>query len=1317
MNPETHAASRSQPTLPVHCQEIVNAFDQAWSEDETPRIEQHLDDVASPVRERLLRELLAVEIRRRKDRGDIPAYQDYLVRFPEHQEVVQTVFQSEQLFDTQPFDGDSPTLTAAFAGGSSEPTSASGPSTRPEAIPWRRFGSYDLLEELARGGMGIVYKARQHKPDRIVALKMILSGQLASEEAVQRFHAEAEAAAGLDHPNIVSIYEVGEREGRHFFSMTYVPGRSLATLISEGPLPPREAARLLRDVALAVDYAHRQGIIHRDLKPANILLDETGQVRVTDFGLAKKIDTDSGLTASGQVMGTPSYMPPEQAAGRTDGVGPLVDVYALGATLYCLVTGRPPFQAANVMETLKQVLEREPVPPRHLNPDVDRDLETICLKCLDKDPARRYVSAAALAEELTRFLQNEPIRARPIGRAARLWRWCRRRPGVAGLTATALASLIAGIAISTVFGLEANRRAEQAAEAEREALQLAKEKGQLANEKASLARTAETRRQDAERQKREVERRTQEALERQAGQYVRYAWEAVERGRQTDSLLWLAEAALASEQLLAQAAPETPEEVMQRYGAHAVANQYRLEAALRQYPLAHVWPGARAAIFSPDDRWVATGGNDGLLRVWDRESGALAAKWEHADPVLRVAFSPNGRRILTTCTDHKVRVFDLESRKSLEFAYPAAVTHAAFADQGQGIVAATDAGIVYRGAGAVKALEVGRVLDLSSDGSRLIAVREVHATPKEPSTNDSPDFPSATLEGRLYDVQSGDFTVLSLEDAEDIQGARFSDDGRRLAIWTVRAVPHARENLARRHPSQVEPSQVEPSQVEPSQDASANDLAISQAGPSNTLDERAADFWSEESYRTYIWDTESREPVGSPLQAPRPIVGAAFSGDATSLATHDLDGEVVVWSLPNGARRAAFQHRLPVFQVALSPDGRTLAAACGVSLAAPESFRDQEPGEVHLWDIGAQERLAPIWRHSAAAVSVSFSGEGRFVLAAGDLAGPGEARLWDTSKFAGAATELPGSNQLTIDEHSVSFSTAGNQLAAWEGDRVVTWDPGTRQQLRDERDWPHWGRDFRVEPKFELRETVQTFFTPEARQESLQLTYTQSVPNHRARRIPERLFEIAKSEFPVSRTGFSTSLPALAGSYFVVHISPRFLVTDKKNDRGLAQVWDARTGRPVTHPLRHATGEWIVSALFTADNQLLLTYANDNTLRLWEVATSQPITPPLKADRPLRPLALGPDGRYVAAIPWEKPYKVLENEGKKILDGDGPVHPTQNSARSLYLWELFPARTFQGEEWRRLAQLLSMRRIDEAGNLESLPPKESAALWAALHAE
>eukprot|EP00913_Durusdinium_trenchii_P005626 g5244.t1 len=302
----------------------------------------------------------------------------------------------------------------------------------------KRFGDYEILEKIGEGAMGFVYKARHIPLDRTLAIKMIKSGEFAAREDLERFRTEATAAARLDHPNIVPVYEFGESNDQHFFTMGYVEGGNLKLKLADGPLGSRESAALMQVIADAIQYAHERGVVHRDLKPTNILIDREGNPRVADFGLAKRTEADSELTATGQILGTPSYMPPEQARGEV--VGPYSDVYSLGAVLYQLLTGRPPFQAGNAMDTIRQVLDDEPTSPRRLNPRIDPDIETICLKCLEKDAARRYGSAAELSADLKRYLNHEPIVARRATMWHRGWKWIRRHPA----TTTIAALLLAG---------------------------------------------------------------------------------------------------------------------------------------------------------------------------------------------------------------------------------------------------------------------------------------------------------------------------------------------------------------------------------------------------------------------------------------------------------------------------------------------------------------------------------------------------------------------------------------------------------------------------------------------------------------------------------------------------------------------------------------------------------------------------------------------------------------------------------------------------------------------------------------------------------
>jgi len=307
------------------------------------------------------------------------------------------------------------------------------------------FGDYELLEQIGRGGQGVVFRARQKSLNRTVALKVISLGQWASKAHLKRFRLEAEAAAHLEHPGIVPIHEVGERDGQCYFSMKFIEGGQLDEVVKQTPMSIRQAVELITKVARTVHYAHEHGILHRDIKPGNILLDQKGEPHLTDFGLARLVESESTVTRTMEVLGTPSYMAPEQAVGNNAGISSITDVYGLGAVLYQLLTGQPPFAGGTTYETIKLLLDTEPRQPRLLNPKIDRDLSTICLKCLEKDSKRRYSSALALAEDLERWLKHEPIQARRTGIFTRGQKWMRRNPASALLAASLIALAAAAI--------------------------------------------------------------------------------------------------------------------------------------------------------------------------------------------------------------------------------------------------------------------------------------------------------------------------------------------------------------------------------------------------------------------------------------------------------------------------------------------------------------------------------------------------------------------------------------------------------------------------------------------------------------------------------------------------------------------------------------------------------------------------------------------------------------------------------------------------------------------------------------------------------
>jgi hypothetical protein len=514
---------------------------------------------------------------------------------------------------------------------------------------------YEVQGVLGRGGMGVVYRARQVGLNRPVALKMILHAEHAAPEGHRRFLKEAESVARLRHPNIVPVYEVGEHQPAGggpavpFFSMELCEGGSLEDRLQRAPLTPAEAAALVRTLAQAVQHAHEQGIVHRDLKPANVLLTPDAQPKVTDFGLAKRVG-EAGQTASGAVVGTPSYMAPEQAGGRGKEIDGRADVYALGALLYECLTGRPPFKAATAAETLVQVLADEPVPPRRLQPRVPPDLETVCLKCLHKEPKKRYQSAQELADDLKRFLAGEVVRARPVGRLERGGRWCKRNPAVAGLLAAVGMTLTLGAAAATGFAVraeqraEGERRAKESAQAEK---QRAEEAERQAKREARAARMAE----DKVRNEEKTARKAEEKARRE--EKAARAAEQLERRRNYWAGMLLTQAAW--EQHRVDRFRQLLEEPRPRRVGDEDFRGFEWFYWQRQPQRGHLTLRAHrgpvfGVCFSPDGTRLASGGGvDRTVRVWDTATGKeVLVLSGHTSPVNGVCFSPDGKRLATS---------------------------------------------------------------------------------------------------------------------------------------------------------------------------------------------------------------------------------------------------------------------------------------------------------------------------------------------------------------------------------------------------------------------------------------------------------------------------------------------------------------------------------------------------------------------------------------------------------------------------------------------------------------------------------------------
>jgi WD40 repeat protein len=955
-------------------------------------------------------DLLYQEIVLREERGEAPALEEYLKRFPRWAPQLQAQFAVHRALEA----GD---LEQAHAvPGRTAVTVA---LVVPEGdTPERRptVPGYEVLGELGRGGMGVVYRARQRSLGRLVALKMILAGEHAASEDRRRFVREAQAAARLQHPNIVQVHEVGEADGHAFIALEFCASGSLADRQKGAPLPAREAAGLVETLARAVQAAHEAGIVHRDLKPANILLATDGTLKITDFGLCKQLDRPTGQTASGAVVGTPSYMAPEQAGGKGRDVGPRADVYALGAILYELLTGRPPFRAESSAETLLLVLTEEPVPPSRLQPRLARDLETICLKCLHKDAQRRYATAAALAEDLRRFRNGQPVQARPVGSAERLGRWGRRNPTVAGLLVAVAAVLLAGTGTATYFAFRADEQRVAAQAGERRARQ------HLYLARIGLAQNAW---RDGEIGRMvELLDQAQPEADPDAGRPFEwyYLWHLCHG--ELRSFPWHPRSSAAAVfspdgTRLASADSDgvqvwdaqTRQEIITLEGdalphmAGAVWDMiFSLDGtrllASRGWPAeVHLWdvksgrlvlscPGqAHGVAFSPDGKRIATTGGgraQGEMKVWDEETGQeLLTLGKHAGAITGAAFSADGRRLAVASNDQTVKIWDARTGTAV------------FTLRNTGW---WDRSVVY-----------------SPDGMRLAS-----------AGNDGTVL--------VWDARTGRQT-LSLKGKTDRvdRRLRFSPDGRYLAgVGQAGTVPvwdllTGKEVLTLRgHIGKVLDVVF-----------SADGTCLTTTGADNTV---------------RLWDATRSHEGPLLLNNPRgpgardaPRRGGAgtnalvFSPDGRSLAA-DTGHGVTVWDVPTGREVLTLASRqVWVNSLAYSPDGRRLAAGGGIADATHKA--NWASGAVQVWDAQSGAELLYLVGHRILVHGVAYSRDGTRLASASE---DGTVKVWD----ARTGGELLAFQVPTGPIFRLAFSADGTHLVTAGNDESVhVWDVQTGREV------------------------------------------------------------------------------------------------------------------------------------------------------------------------------------------------------------------------------------------------------------------------------
>lgn len=886
----------------------------------------------------------------------------------------------------------------------------SGDSRKKPPAPLPRVPGYEVIRLLRPGGMGVVYKARQLKPERIVALKMLLPQSMSESGDVNRFKAEAEAIAQLQHPNIVQIFEVGELEGQPYFSLEYCDRGSLEQSLNGTPLSAKAAAQLAETVARAVQFAHDHRIIHRDLKPGNILLrkrkDEADrtevaptpaaetkqnsdvsvhlsecELKITDFGLAKRLDLSLKMTTPNAIMGTPSYMSPEQARGDTDAIGPATDIYSTGAILYECLTGRPPFKAANYWDTIAQVLHDEPAPPGRLVTGVPHDLETICLKCLQKEQKKRYACARDLADDLHRFLTGDSIRARPVGAGEKLIKWVRRRPAIAGLLAALLA--VTALAIGLIlwsYGVVVSQRDDLKFEKDR-ADQQADEAKRLAKIAEDTAKVALDAKEFAEKKSKELE----EAL-------ITAKFLALK----ADTALHAIELKL-TQDAYRQGNVDLALEKLNGCTRDLCGWEHDYLTGLCHQRM-QTWKGQQASILcvatSRDEKYFASGGQDKTVKVWHADSarGTFTLKG-HTGAVVAIAFSPDGKFLASASMDQSVRVWNVSTKHLVHIlaGHTAPVRSVAFSPNGQRLLTGSEDRTLR-----VWHFATGDCLLGKQHGS------EVNAVAFAPNNK---QLLSGGTDGvvKIWDAVTGVERLALPATAGTAHAAAFGLTDKQVFVAYADGTVRMWDATTRQE-----------RQVYRGHSGAVHSLATSQDG--RWL------FTAGEDQTVRVWSVASAELHVTLQGHAKSVTGVVCSADGSRLVTGGRDDTLRLWNIsPHEEQFTLGEATRLAGAVAFSRDGQLVAVAA----------KDRT---IKLWHVATAKHLCTLAGHEGAVQSMAFSPHGQ-LLASGSA--DKTVRIWDV--IDGKEIHcLVGHGQTVL---GVAFSPDGKHvISAGKDKEVRVWD-------------------------------------------------------------------------------------------------------------------------------------------------------------------------------------------------------------------------------------------------------------------------------------